>query len=290
MNVVLVTGANKGIGLAVVEAILSEYEDTCALLGCRHSGKGNNAREQLLAKNQSWESRVQTLDIDVSDAHSVKSAADIASQILKQNNGELLGLVNNAGVASGRRADMLAVNVYGIKNVLTHFEELMTESTRIVNVTSASGPNYVADCTAEWQQFFLDEHVSWPTLDKYLQEWAALSDQELASIGLPTAYDYGLSKACANLLTLITAKEHPERSINACTPGYIDTDLTRGMLGGSNRSAAELGMKLPADGARVIIHLLFSAQKTSGYYYGSDAQRSPMDRYRAPGSPPYTGE
>lgn len=27
-----------------------------------------------------------------------------------------------------------------------------------------------------------------------------------------------------------------------------------------------------------------------GYYYGSDAKRSPMHKYRSPGSPEYTGE
>ena len=27
----------------------------------------------------------------------------------------------------------------------------------------------------------------------------------------------------------------------------------------------------------------------SGHYYGSDAKRSPLDRYRSPGSPPYEG-
>ena len=26
------------------------------------------------------------------------------------------------------------------------------------------------------------------------------------------------------------------------------------------------------------------------WFYGSDAQRSPLDKYRSPGDPPYTGE
>ncbi|MEM8498936.1 MAG: SDR family NAD(P)-dependent oxidoreductase [Pseudomonadota bacterium] len=290
MKLILVTGANKGIGLAIVEAILKEQENHTVLLGCRSLDKGKRARDELLVKNQAWRGRVQTLQIDVGDPDSVKQAADRTSQMLEQTKGELIGAVNNAGTAQGKRGQMLAVNVYGIKNVLDYFDKVMSATARIVNVTSASGPNYVADCASDWQRFFLDQNVKWPTLDSCMQEWNSLTDQALKSKGLPADYDYGLSKACANLLTLIAAKENPERSINACTPGYIDTDLTRDMLGGSNRTTAELGMKLPADGARVIIHLLFSAQKTSGFYYGSDAQRSPMDRYRSPGSAPYTGE
>jgi hypothetical protein len=72
-------------------------------------------------------------------------------------------------------------------------------------------------------------------------------------------------------------------------PGFIDTDLTRPYGASAGKSAAELGMKPPAAGARAPMHLLFGELEGSGHYYGSDAQRSPLDRYRSPGSPPYTG-
>jgi hypothetical protein len=35
--------------------------------------------------------------------------------------------------------------------------------------------------------------------------------------------------------------------------------------------------------------LLFGHPEGNGRYYGSDALRSPMDRYRAPGTPAYDG-
>jgi hypothetical protein len=37
------------------------------------------------------------------------------------------------------------------------------------------------------------------------------------------------------------------------------------------------------------MHLLFGTLPGTGHYYGSDAKRSPLDRYRAPGSAEYTG-
>lgn len=96
----------------------------------------------------------------------------------------------------------------------------------------------------------------------------------------------GLSKACANAYTALLAREHPELSINACTPGFIETDLTRSLT--AHKSAAELGMKTPSEGARSTLHLLFAELEGSGRYYGSDCKRSPLDRYRAPGSLEYT--
>ncbi|NND66872.1 MAG: SDR family oxidoreductase, partial [Halioglobus sp.] len=43
-------------------------------------------------------------------------------------------------------------------------------------------------------------------------------------------------------------------------------------------------------GTVAILHLLFGKPHGSGDYYGSDAKRSPLDRYRAPGSPEYHGD
>ena len=40
---------------------------------------------------------------------------------------------------------------------------------------------------------------------------------------------YGFSKACLIAYTMMLAREKPELKINAMTPGYILTDITRGM-------------------------------------------------------------
>ncbi|SDL95174.1 hypothetical protein, partial [Aliiruegeria lutimaris] len=77
---------------------------------------------------------------------------------------------------------------------------------------------------------------------------------------------------------------------NACTPGFIATDLTRSYASGRGKSPEELGMKSPREGANTPIFLLFGKTAGSGHYFGSDAKRSPLDRYREPGSPPYSGD
>ena len=53
---------------------------------------------------------------------------------------------------------------------------------------------------------------------------------------------------------------------------------------------AEMGMKAPVHGTQAALHLLFGEPGGNGWYFGSDAQRSPLDRYRSPGDPPYTGD
>jgi NAD(P)-dependent dehydrogenase (short-subunit alcohol dehydrogenase family) len=112
---------------------------------------------------------------------------------------------------------------------------------------------------------------------------------EFERIGLGDGDAYGLSKALANTYTLQLARRHPEVMVNACTPGFIETDLTRHYAEAKGVSPQEMGMKPPSAATRAPLHLLFGMLAGNGWYYGSDAQRSPLDRYRSPGDPPYTG-
>ena len=119
-------------------------------------------------------------------------------------------------------------------------------------------------------------------------QWRATTTPS-ANAGLGSLSPYGLSKACANTYTLILARENPQLHINACTPGFIATDMNRHFSDSQNKSPAELGMKPPSEGTRSTMHLLFGELEGNGRYYGSDALRSPLDRYRSPGDPSYTG-
>ena len=124
-----------------------------------------------------------------------------------------------------------------------------------------------------------------------MQEALAIAAKRgsFSEAGLGDGEAYGLSKACANAFTLAFARAHPELHVNACTPGFIETDLTRPYLASSGKTAQEIGMKSPAEGTRAPMHLLFGALEGNGRYYGSDARRSPLDRYRSPSDPEYAG-
>lgn len=291
MRRILVTGANKGIGLAIVTAILEEHDDTFVLLGSRDPGRGHAAREGLVRAHASFGERVEVVELDVaSEARVVAAARHVASRFLEELT-PLYAMVNNAGIGSNAPRDVLEVNTLGVRRVCEAFLPLLhpTEG-RIVNVTSASGPIFVQGCSPARQRFFVDPTVTWPRLQAVIDEYLALAGHAAyAAAGLHDGDPYGFSKACANVYTVLLAREHPHLRINACTPGYIETDMTRPYAESSGKSPQAMGMKPPAAGARAPMFLLFGDVHGTGRYYGSDGQRSPLDRYRAPGSPPYAG-
>lgn len=234
------------------------------------------------------------LEIDVASPQSVLSARDTVVDRYGSDPAPLYGLVNNAGIGLNSAAieSVLEVNTLGVKRVCEAFIPLIERSGRIVNVASASGPNFVSQCSPGRQRFFQDPSVEMADLERLIAEVVELQGdpRRLQALGLGEISAYGFSKACVNLYTLLLAKENPHLIINACTPGYIETDLTRPQAEKRGVSPSAMGMKPPADGTVATLFLLFGQPQGSGHYYGSDARRSPLDRYRAPGDPEYTGE
>ena len=58
-KVIIVTGANKGIGLAIVEALLQEVPESVLLLGSRDQARGQ-VKEGMLC-HTSWPNDIATL-------------------------------------------------------------------------------------------------------------------------------------------------------------------------------------------------------------------------------------
>ncbi len=54
MKRILITGANKGIGLATVKKLLESYSDTYVLLGSRDLSRGQHTLNELVNSNQQW--------------------------------------------------------------------------------------------------------------------------------------------------------------------------------------------------------------------------------------------
>lgn len=90
---------------------------------------------------------------------------------------------------------------------------------------------------------------------------------------------YGLSKACVAAYTQHLGREQPRFTSSCCSPGFIDTPMTKGY--GATKPASE--------GTLAIKKLLFEELGGSGWYYGSDGVRSPYHFMRNPGEPEYDG-
>ncbi|KAJ1632204.1 hypothetical protein T492DRAFT_990355 [Pavlovales sp. CCMP2436] len=289
---ILVTGANKGIGLAICSQILLRDPDTRVLLGSRDKVRGEAAAAGLGALAD----RVSVVVMDVGDDASVTAAAAAIAEKLGEE--KLYAIVNNAGVAEGEMPSMLNTNVLGCKRVTEAFVGLVQTGGRIVFISSAIGPSFVAKCTPAKQAAFIDPKASWADIEAMMAaplalEKAGAAPAEYTKVGFGEHdgfFAYGLSKACLNMYNHVVARENPALVVNACTPGFIETDLTRPMAAARGKTPAEMGMKGTEAGAVSALHLLFAELEGNGRYYGSDAVRSPLDQYRGPGDPPYTGK
>ena len=243
----------------------------------------------MIGQHEQWAERVEVLPLDVGDDGSVEAAAEHVKAAL---GGErLYGLVNNAGIGLGGESmtTILNVNTYGPKRVVEAFQPLVRDDGRIVNVSSASGPTFVSRCREDRQRQLTDPDVTWDAIEAVMVECLGIAEEggDFEAAGFGSGNAYGLSKACLNAYTIALARQNPAMTINACTPGYIATDLTLPRAAG--KDPASLGMKTPEEGTKASLHLLLGDPVGSGWYFGSDALRSPLDRYRSPGDPPYDG-
>jgi len=302
MKTIIVTGGNKGIGLGIVKKLLRDYEDTFLLLGSRDAKRGEEAVKEVVQElGGNSKNRIQLLVLDVCNDSSIAEAVEK----VKLEHNELFGLINNAGGSLSTARETVELNTYAPIKVTEAFLPLLKkDGGRVVQISSASGPSFVSKCIKSFQDMLVNPNVTFNEVEqKLILPYLNITDKNLPaeeqkkSIEAFGANDsaYGLSKACLNAYSIELAKKYPNLLINSCTPGFIETDLTKGFAQRSGKSPAEMGMKSPDAGAKAAVYLMMAdlrseiADYESGRYYGSDAVRSPLHKYRSPGDAPYDG-
>ena len=298
---ILVTGANRGIGLAIVHRCLAD-SDAHVVLACRSAARGSLAAAELLAARPEWKERLTVVEMDTASDSSVQAAAAQIVEKFGRAPAPLYAIVNNAGIASGTVSEILNVNVRGPKRVDDAFVPLLDPCAgRVVQMSSGAAPGCVSRSSAERQAFFTDSSVTWDAISGVVDGVAAYPNgvQDLEAHGYGASMGvYGLSKALLNSYTMLLARQHPQLKVNACSPGMIATDIMGSFLPwwvpipnvAVRFLAAKLaGAKTPDEGTVSTMHLLFADLEGNGRYYGSDAKRSPLDTYRSPGTAPYEG-
>ncbi|MEU4540842.1 SDR family oxidoreductase [Streptosporangium sp. NPDC023825] len=201
-TIALVTGANKGVGLATARQLAER--GLTVLLGSRDAGRGARAAGELAEAGIT----VRPVRIDVTDDASVGGAAEF----IGREYGRLDVLVNNSGMLVRRQATEVSAddmrqefetNVFGTVRVIHAMLPLLRRSpaARIVNVSSDSA---VFAKATEKGSMFARSHDS---------------------------FAYSATKTAVNMLTVKYANaflDDPELAhvkINAVTPGYVATDL-----------------------------------------------------------------
>jgi len=280
---VLVTGGNQGIGFAICKQLAIDH-NCHVYLTARSPDRGLAAVSKInesIAKIPACTGSIDFIPLDTSDNSSVAAAAqETRSKLLSSSSGDsgdgagnekLFGIVNNAGIGlnTGSSGDIINTNLYGPKRVFEHFHDLLDEENgRIVNLCSGSGPMHVGGSSIEDKKVLCSpESVTWEYIEQHAKEKLNSSDV------------YGLSKALLACYTGLLARDFPHLTASCVTPGFIDTQMTAG-YGAS---------KTPEQGTLPIMHCLFEQLEGNGWYYGSDAIRSPYHFMRSPGEPVYDG-
>lgn len=199
-RIALVTGANKGIGLAIARQL--GVQDHEVWLGCRDLLRGDAAAAGL--RQAGIDARA--LRIDVTDEASVaEAAAELTREV-----GMLDVLVNNAGLMFApppsaaeesieEVRQMFDTNVFGVLRVTQAFLPLLRKSDAARIVMMSSGLSSLGEA-----------------LDMRSETW---------TVGFA---GYCASKTALNMLTVKLAKELDREGIkvNAVDPGLTSTDMT----------------------------------------------------------------
>lgn len=232
-TIALITGANKGIGLATARQLGAR--GMTVLVGARDAARGREAADKLRAEGVD----ARFVPLEVTDAASIAAAAEL----VEREYGHLDVLVNNAGIIRADGAglpsqttldtlrEVYETNVFGVVAVTNALLPLLRRApaARIVNVSSEVG------------------------------SIAVMTDPEGALFAL-TSIPYPSSKTALNMVTAMYAKELRDTpvKVNAANPGYCATDLNH-----------HSGFRTPEEGAEVSVHLAtLPADAPSGLLWG----------------------
>ncbi|NXK86472.1 CBR1 reductase, partial [Formicarius rufipectus] len=248
--VAVVTGSNKGIGLAIVRALCGRFPGH-VYLTARDPGRGQEAVAKL--QQEGLQAFFHQLDID--DLQSIKALRDF----LKEKYGGLDVLVNNAGIAfkvqdttpfAVQAEVTLKTNFFGTRNVCTELLPLMKPYGRVVNVSSMVSSSALRGCSQPLQQQFRSDTITEEELVQLMNKFVedtkkGVHDKE----GWPNTA-YGVSKIGVTVLSRIQARMLNEQRkgdhilLNACCPGWVRTDM-----------AGPKATKSPDEGAETPVYL-----------------------------------
>uniref|UniRef100_A0A7E4VLK2 Carbonyl reductase n=1 Tax=Panagrellus redivivus TaxID=6233 RepID=A0A7E4VLK2_PANRE len=251
-KVAVVTGANKGIGKAVIEGLLEKTSNTIIYLTARDTTRGNATLHELLPVAELTSNTLKFAQLDVTCDASTKAFYES----LKSDHANVDIIINNAGVFEGELEQVsnldeakftLGVNYYGVKRVLETLKPLLHSGSRVVNVASTLGVmkgGYVTYPEDRIKQLSTAQNVS--DVDRFVEEYLELvAAGKAVEEGFPKNA-YSVSKSAVIAYSVVQARELEVKGVyvNAMCPGYVATDMTK-----------HAGHRTPAQGADTAVFL-----------------------------------
>uniref|UniRef100_A0A914VNU0 carbonyl reductase (NADPH) n=1 Tax=Plectus sambesii TaxID=2011161 RepID=A0A914VNU0_9BILA len=234
-RVAVVTGSNKGIGYGIVKGLCKQLSGGIVYLTARNPDLGQKAIANLKGELSAEEhAKIRFHQLDITDEASAIKFGDH----LKQEHGGVDILVNNAGFAFNNDATepfgeqavvTIGINYYGTKKFCDVIFPLLRPHARVVNVCSQAG--LIKSYSDELKNKLLSEKLTVAEVDEFVENFTKYAKEGThQKHGYPNS-TYRVSKAAEIALTFIQHRQALKDSredivINACCPGYVNTDMT----------------------------------------------------------------
>lgn len=237
MNSVLITGANRSIGLELVKEF--SKKGLFVYLGTRDLEKGQAVVKEL---NKSGFENIEAIQIDVTKPDTILEAKNI----VESEKGKLDLLINNAGISGEFPQSALDTSIKDIQNVFdTNFFGVISVTQAFLELLKKSETPRISNITSGLGSLTLHSDPTW----KYYNFKAA---------------SYVTSKAALNAYTIALAYELRDLpfKVNAIDPGYTATDFNHHSGPGSVESAA----------AFIIKHTFTDENAPTGQFFSNDIE------------------
>ena len=241
-KVAVITGANKGLGFAIVQKLCKEFGGD-VYLTARNEELGQKAVAKLKAEGL----KPKFHQLDITSAESIAAL----KQHIVDNYGGLDVLVNNAGMAYKVKTtapfleqamNTLQTNFTGTLNVSKALIPIIRPHGRVVNVSATNGRLSILQ--KHLQERFLNPNLTEVELvelmDQFIQDIASGNHIEK---GWPNTA-YGVSYVGVTALTRILAREvaklgKEDLLVNCSCPGKVQTEMSGGKGTRTPEQAAE---------------------------------------------------
>jgi len=266
-QVILVTGANKGIGYEAVKLLSHQLPSSTILLATRSLDNGQKAILKMKQEESSHAfDNVKAVELDVTKQASISKAAEL----VKKEYGRLDVLICNAGVAGESAQTVFAVNIDGVHDCIEAFLPIIPATGQIVVVASEVGAWAVAAMPAELQQKLTAvDSITWPAVQQLEADWLSFqkgqpAEQPWSATDHPVTNSYSISKALVIAYLRWFALQHAQPKLVIVCPGYCSTDI-------NHNSGGRPAFK---GGESVCWPVLHPAEAESGQFYQDGAVQS----------------
>ena len=228
----LVTGANTGIGFHIAEMLAKNGAKV--LMGCRNRDKAESARSDLLKLAPG--ASIEIVELDLADMASVRAAADSIES--------LDVLINNAGV-----------------NKIDSIHEISENDWDWMNEVNLRGPFLITRSVSK-----IMKKQGYGKIVNIASVFSIVSRAKRAAYSTTKWGLVGFTKAIAHDLA-------PHNIlVNAVSPGFVDTELTRRILGEKEieKLVSSIPQKRLADAGEIAKAILFLTSDHNTYITGQN--------------------